>query len=152
MKLAIIPVFFLFLTAGPASAIVTLGVSNQNYGLTGLGGNASGEGQSTVSWGSCAFDGTNTNCTLSGPYTGFGTGGTYSFVISYPGNGPFPLNAVSQSPGSNLISYQATNNFSSAITLAPNNAPLFRFTALPISASSSPPRRYARGFRLRLAA
>jgi len=127
MKLAIIPVFFLCLTAGPASAIVTLGLSNQNFGLTGIGGNASGEGQSTMSWGSCTFDGTNTNCTLSGPYTGFGTGGTYSFVVSYAGNGPFPLNAVSQSPGSNLFFAQATNNFSLVITLDQNNAPPISF-------------------------
>jgi uncharacterized protein (TIGR03437 family) len=80
-----------------------------------------------MSWGSCAFDGTNTNCTLSGPYTGFGTGGTYSFVVSYAGNGPFPLNAVSQTPGSNLFFAQATNNFSLVITLDQHNAPPISF-------------------------
>jgi uncharacterized protein (TIGR03437 family) len=127
VKLIVIPVLFLLLAAAPASAIVTLGLSNQNFGLTGIGGNASGEGQSTVTFGSCVFDGTNTNCTISGPYTGFGTGGTYSFVVSYPGNGQFPLNAVSQSPGSNLFSYQATNNFSLVITLIQNSGPSISF-------------------------
>ncbi len=127
MKLAIISAFFLFLAAVPASAIVTLGLSNQSFGLNGIGGNASGEGQSTVTWGSCAFDGTNTNCTLSGPFSGFGAGGTYSFVISYPGTGPFPLNAVSQTPGGNFFSFQATNNYSLVITLAQNGGPAISF-------------------------
>ncbi len=115
-----IPVVALLLIVLPASAIVTLGQSTQNYSLTGIGPNSSGEGQNTVTWGTCAFDGTNTNCTLSGPYTGLGTGGTYSFVLSYPGKGAFPLNAVSQSPGSNNIVYQATNNYSLVITLTPS--------------------------------
>jgi uncharacterized protein (TIGR03437 family) len=120
------PVIAILLAAIPASAIVTLGQSTQNYALQGIGANSSGEGQSTVTWGTCAFDGTNTNCTLSGPYTGLGPGGTYSFVLSYPGKGAFPLNAVSQSPGSNFFYYQATNNYSLVITLTPS-------TGVPIS-------------------
>src|ERR1700733_1680103 len=121
MRLVTIPVFLLFLEAASpqASAIVTLGRSNQNFGLTGIGGKASGQGQSKMTWGSCAFDGTDTTCTLSGAYTGLGAGGNYSFVITYAGNGPFPLNAVSQSPGSDLFFAEATNNFSFAITLTP---------------------------------
>jgi hypothetical protein len=87
------------LSAAPASAIVTLGTSTQNFKLTGIGANSAGQGQSVMSWGSCVFDGVNTTCTLSGPFTGFGAGGTYAFVVSYAGNGPFPLNAVNQ-PGS----------------------------------------------------
>jgi uncharacterized protein (TIGR03437 family) len=127
MKLVIIPAFFLLLAVQPASAIVTLGLSNQNFGLTGIGGNTSGEGQSKMTWGSCAFDGTNTNCTLSGPFIGLGPGGTYSFVITYAGNGPFPLNAVSQSAGSDLFTAQATNSFSLVITLAQANGPAISF-------------------------
>ena len=88
MKLAIISAFFLFLAAVPASAIVTLGLRNQSFGLVGIGGNASGEGESTVTWGSCAFDGTNTNCTLSGPFSGFGAGGTYAVAVNQV---PHPL-------------------------------------------------------------
>jgi uncharacterized protein (TIGR03437 family) len=124
---AIAPILALFLTALPASAIVTLGQSTQNFSITGIGPNASGAGQNNVTWGTCAFDGTNTNCTLSGPYTGLGAGGTYSFVVSYPGKGAFPLNAVSQSPGSNLFYYQATNNFSLVITLTPTTGAPINF-------------------------
>ena len=123
------PVIALLLAAVPASATVTLGQSTQNYSLQGIGANSSGEGQSTVTWGTCAFDGTNTNCTISGPYTGLGPGGAYSFVLSYPGKGAFPLNAVSQSPGSNNIFFQATNNYSLVITLTPSSgAPILFYS------------------------
>jgi uncharacterized protein (TIGR03437 family) len=110
------------LFAAPATAIVTLGTSTQNFQLTGLGGNSSGQGQSLMKWGSCTYDGTNTTCTLSGQYTGFGSSGNgaYSFVVSYPGNGTFPLNAVSQTPGSDLFYAQATSNFNLVITLTPS--------------------------------
>jgi uncharacterized protein (TIGR03437 family) len=110
------------LLAVPASAIVTLGTSTQNFQLTGLGGNSTGQGQSLMKWGACTYDGTTTSCTLSGPYTGFGTSGngTYSFVVSYAGNGTFPLNAVSQTPGSDLFYAQATANFNIVITLTPS--------------------------------
>jgi uncharacterized protein (TIGR03437 family) len=109
--------------SAPASAIVTLGTSTQNFGLTGIGGNSSGQGQSLMSWGACSYNGTTTSCTLSGPYTGFGSSGngTYSFVVSYAGNGTFPLNAVSQTPGSDLFYAQATANFNLVITLTPSN-------------------------------
>jgi len=131
MKLAILPVFLFFLASSPASAVITLGLSNQTFGLTGIGGNASGEGQNTVSFGSCAFDGTNTACTVSGLYTGLGEGGAYSFVISYAGNGPFPLNAVSQTPGGNLFAYAAnqyyTNSFNFVVTLTQNSGPVLNF-------------------------
>ncbi len=77
MKLGAIPAFLFLLAtaAAPASAaIATLGVSNQNFTLTGIGVDANGDGQSTVSWGTCKFDGTNTSCTLTGPFTGFAGG------------------------------------------------------------------------------
>jgi uncharacterized protein (TIGR03437 family) len=129
MKLANIPAFlFLLVAAAPqASGIITLGLSNQNFGLAGIGGNASGAGQSKMTWGSCAFDGTNTTCSLTGPYTGLGAGGTYSFTVKYTGNGPFPLNAVSQTPGSDLFFAQATNNFDFFITLTQNSGPVISF-------------------------
>jgi uncharacterized protein (TIGR03437 family) len=77
----------------------TLGQSVQSLTLTGLGPNASGDGVSQVTWGDCSFDGTKTNCTLSGPFTGLGPGGTYDFVLSYPGDGQSPLTAIT-APGS----------------------------------------------------
>lgn len=106
------------MAAGPAAAIVTLGPSTQNFGLTGIGANAAGQGQSLMSWGSCTFDATNTTCVLSGPYTGLGPGGTYAFTVTYPGSGRFPLNAVTN-PGSNQFFTQSTGNFSFVITLTP---------------------------------
>jgi hypothetical protein len=72
--------------------------------LTGLGGSG-GVGQSRVTWGTCAYDGTNTNCTVSAPYTGVGGGGTISMVLSYRGNGISPFTANSISPGSNTITF-----------------------------------------------
>ena len=87
----------------PASAgIITLEQSTQNLLLTGLGPNSNGDGVSRVTWGNCVFDGTNTNCTLSGQFTGLGPGGTWDFVLAYPGNGPSPLTATT-APGSNFF-------------------------------------------------
>jgi uncharacterized protein (TIGR03437 family) len=126
MRFALISGILLSLSTA-ASAIVTMGPSTQNFVLTGIGGNSSGQGQSKMTWGSCPFDGTTTTCTLSGPFTGFGKGGIYSFVVSYPGNGPFPLNAVSQTPGSDLFFAQATANFTFSITLAENGGPTTNF-------------------------
>ena len=129
MKLITIPAFLLFLAAAAphASAIVTLGTSTQNFGLTGIGGNSAGQGQSKMSWGACIYDGATTTCTLSGPFTGLGAGGTYSFVVSYPGNGPFPLNAVSQTPGSDFFFAQATGNYNFVITLEETGGPTISF-------------------------
>ena len=129
MRLGAITVFLFSMAAAPPQAsatVATLGLSAQNFMLTGIGPNASGQGQSKMSWGACTFDGTNTTCTLSGPYTGFGGGGNYSFVITYPGNGAFPLNAITN-PGSDLFSAQATSNFSLTITLVENNGPTVSF-------------------------
>ncbi len=130
MRLITIPAFLLYLAAASsqASAIVTLGQSTQDFALTGIGANSAGEGQSKMTWGSCPFDGTTTTCTLSGPFTGLGEGGTYSLIVSYPGNGPFPLIAVSQSPGSDFFFTQAAaNNYSFVLTLAETNGPAISF-------------------------
>ncbi|HEY4089103.1 MAG TPA: hypothetical protein VGM43_24405 [Bryobacteraceae bacterium] len=51
--------------------------------------------------------------------TALGTSGTYSFVVSYAGQGTFPLNAVSQTPGSDLFYASATGNYTFSITLTP---------------------------------
>jgi uncharacterized protein (TIGR03437 family) len=107
MKRIAIPLFLFCLAFLPpqASAVTaTYTNSSQNVTLTGLGGSA-GVGQSQVEWGTCAYDGTNTNCTVSAPYTGVGGGGTISIVLSYPGNGTSPFLANSISPGSNQITF-----------------------------------------------
>ncbi len=93
-----------------------MGVSNEIFKLTGIGPNSTGQGQSAITWGNCVFDGTTTTCTLSGPFTGFGKDGAYSFVVSYPGNGAFPLIAVNN-PGSNLFFAQAVRNYNFVINL-----------------------------------
>src|ERR1019366_4919802 len=125
LKLVFLPLFLFVAT--PAFAIITLGSSNQPFTLTGIGPNAQGQGQANVQWGSCAYDGTTTTCTLSGSYTGLGPGGTYAFVFSYTGNGQFPLIAVFP-VGSNFFSFQATGNYTAfAINLTPNSGPPISF-------------------------
>ena len=52
--------FLLLAACVPAFAIVTTGPSVQNFTLTGIGPNAAGQGQSKITWGTCAFNGTNT--------------------------------------------------------------------------------------------
>ena len=115
-----------FLLVSPASAIVTLGASSQNFTLTGIGANSQGQGRSLMGWGSCVYDGTNTTCTLSGPFTGLGKGGTYNFIVTYPGNGTFPLNAVTNA-GSDQFFAQATGSLSFLITLVENGGPTTNF-------------------------
>src|SRR5215467_3299006 len=117
---------FLCLLAAPARAVVTLGSSAQNFTLTGIGPNSAGQGQSRMGWGSCTFDGANTTCTLSGSYTGLGHGGTYSFVVSYPGNGVFPLIAIT-APGSNLFTAQASGPLTFSVTLAETGSTPIQF-------------------------
>jgi uncharacterized protein (TIGR03437 family) len=90
-------------TAHAQTGAITLGQSTQNITLTGLGPDSSGNGRSTLTWSDCSFDGTNTNCTLSGPFTGLGPGGTWDLSLTYPGNGPSPATAIT-APGSDLFS------------------------------------------------
>ncbi len=82
---------------------ITLGPSAQTITLTGIGPDANGNGQSHLIWNDCSFDGSNTNCTLSGPFTGLGPGGTWNLARTYPGNGPAPVIATT-APGSDLFS------------------------------------------------
>lgn len=123
-----LPLFLLMAVLLPqaSATVATLGVSKQNFALTGIGPNASGQGQAKMTWGTCAFDGTTTTCTLSGAFTGFGGGGNYTFLITYPGNGAFPLIAVFP-VGSDMFFAQALSNFTLKITLAENNGPTVNF-------------------------
>jgi uncharacterized protein (TIGR03437 family) len=119
LRLAVIPVFvFAVAVFSPraSAGVASFGPSNQNVTFTGLGGNAQGEGRSRVTWGSCVFDGTNTKCSVSAPFTGVG-GGTISLVVAYSGNGASPLTATSISAGNNLISLGLTSG-SFLVTLA----------------------------------
>src|SRR6202161_1651747 len=129
MRLLISSAFLFLLAAVPqAQAIVTLGVSNENLSFTGTGNNSMGEGQYTVSWGNCTFDGFNTTCTLSGPFRGLGAGGTYSFVVTYPGKGAFPFGAILLSPGGNTFTFgNVTGPSTFQATLAETNGPTIQF-------------------------
>src|SRR5580704_14443591 len=93
-----------FLSPLARGVTATYTTSSQNVTLTGLGGSG-GAGQSRVDWGTCVYDGTNTNCTVSAPYTGVGGGGTISMVLSYRGNGTSPFTANSISPGNDQIQF-----------------------------------------------
>jgi uncharacterized protein (TIGR03437 family) len=120
MKPIAIPLFLFcvaFLSPRAWGVTATYTNSNQPVTLTGLGGSG-GVGQSQVTWGTCAYDGTNTNCTLTAPYTGVGGGGTISIVFSYLGNGPSPFTANSISAGSNLITFGILPDNSGSITVS----------------------------------
>lgn len=91
---------------------ITLGQSTQTLTLTGIGLDVSGNGTSTLTWNDCSYNGTATTCTLSGPFTGFGPGGTgsgtWDLQLIYPGNGPSPVTATSP-PGSDLYTSTLTS-------------------------------------------
>jgi uncharacterized protein (TIGR03437 family) len=93
------------LPSAASGVILTLGPSAQAVTFTGTGKNQTGAGTSRISWGSCDFDGTNSTCTVSGSYTGLGGGGTYRFLLVYPGNDLSPLGAVASPPGTDLVYY-----------------------------------------------
>jgi uncharacterized protein (TIGR03437 family) len=128
---AITTIFFCLAGIGQHAWAGTLNQSNQNFTLTGIGPDTNGNGQSQVTYGDCSFDGTNTNCTLSGTFTGLGPGGTYSFVLSYPGNGPSPLTAIT-APGSDLFTFKLTSG-SFTFTFNESNGTTLTFRNLAYS-------------------
>jgi uncharacterized protein (TIGR03437 family) len=139
MRLPTIAEVLLYLAAAslPASAQVTLGTSTQSVVFTGTGGNAAGDGQSVVTWGSCAYNGTNTVCTVSGPFTGIGEGGTYDFVLTYAGNGPSPLTAISDVPGDIYTYFSLSQGtFTTSLTFA--GGPTVQFFDLTFNYLFSP--------------
>ena len=111
----------LLLSSAASAVVITLGPSTQAVTFTGTG-----VGTSRMSWGSCVYDGNRTTCTVSGPYTGLGQGGTYSFVLAYPGNGASPLSAVSSPPGNDLVYYSLTAG-TFEFTITPNGGVPVRF-------------------------
>lgn len=119
------PVFLLLILLTPAAdaVVVSLGTSTQNLTLTGTGLNSSGAGTSRITLGSCSYDGKNTTCVLSGPYTGLGNGGVYQFKAVYPGNGPSPLSAITSPPTSNSFTLSlSAGTFSFTLTPAGGSA------------------------------
>lgn len=118
MRRVTIPVVVLSMAvlAPLASASVATFRSNQNLTLTGLGG-----GQVRITLGSCVFDGSSTVCTIGGPFTGVGVGGTISFVLTYPGNGPSPVTASFASQSSDNLGPASLSSGSLVATLTENN-------------------------------
>ena len=116
---SLIPVLVICATYLPyaTAQTATYTSSNQNVILTGLGGSG-GVGQSSVQWGNCLYNGSQTNCTVTAPYTGVGGGGTISIVFSYPGNGKSPFLANSISAGSDLITFGLTPGSSGTIAVS----------------------------------
>jgi hypothetical protein len=92
IRLSIFVVTGLLLTSVAAQAVpvtVNLGQSAENFVEYGLGLNSDNLGTYAFDQGACAFDGTNTTCTLSGAFTGSVPGftsGTYTLVTKYGGN------------------------------------------------------------------
>lgn len=97
----------LFFATSPIFATtinISLGQSAQNYTATGLGPDASFDGQWQIQQGPCAFNGTTSVCNFSGNYTGGTTGftsGTYDFQTTFPGNSFSPLIGQSTVPFGN---------------------------------------------------
>jgi uncharacterized protein (TIGR03437 family) len=107
------------------ATVVTLGASAQNFTLTGLG-ITGGNGVSRVTPGTCAYNGATTTCVLSGPYTGLGSGGAWQFTLTYPGDGPSPLTAVTSPPSNNLFYFNlSAGSVSFTLTPAGGNAVQF---------------------------
>ncbi len=119
MKSTTLAVVFLYaICLSPTYAqTATYTSSNQNVSMTGLGGSG-GVGQTSVQWGTCAYNGTNTDCTVTAPYTGVGGGGTISIVFSYAGNGKSPFLANSISAGSSLVTFALTPGSSGKISVS----------------------------------
>ena len=111
-----------------SGTVANFGPTNQSVGLTGMGVNASGNGQDRVTWGNCVFGGTNTVCTVTATFTGLGGGGTASFVLTYPGNGLSPLATASLTPGNdNLTPFFFIGNGSFVTTLTENSGTVLTF-------------------------
>jgi uncharacterized protein (TIGR03437 family) len=123
MKFITTPVLCLCAAIAPAALGQTASYTNtaQTVKLTGLGGTG-GVGVSRVDWGTCVFDGTNTNCTATSPYTGVGGGGTITIVLTYAGTGQSPFIGTSNSPGSNYVNLSIVGNgFATAVVSVTEN-------------------------------
>jgi len=92
----------------------------ENFVEYGLGPNSDNLGTYAFDQGTCAFDGTNTTCTLSGAFTGSAPGftsGTYTLVTRYGGNDrTTALVGTSISGNPNFFTYTSASP-STSITL-----------------------------------
>ena len=110
------------------ATVINFGPTNQNITFTGSGLNLQGQPQGLITWGSCAFDGSKTTCTVTAPFTGIGAGGTYSAVLVYSGNGPSSMIGTFQDQVSNLILISlGPSTVSFVQTLTETNGPTVNF-------------------------
>jgi hypothetical protein len=123
IRLSIFVVTGLLLTSVAAQAVpvtVNLGQSAEDFVEYGLGPNSDSLGTYAFDQGTCAFDGTNTTCTLSGAFTGSAPGstsGTYTLVTRYGSNNrTTALVGTSISGHPNLFTYTSASP-STSITL-----------------------------------
>jgi uncharacterized protein (TIGR03437 family) len=117
MTLFRLATLLLSLSCIASGVVLNLGQSTQTVTFTGTGKNPAGAGTSRIDWGACTFDGATTTCTVSGPYTGLGTGGTYNFVLAYGGNGPSPLSGTAAPQGSDNVTFNlSAGQFSAFLT------------------------------------
>ena len=105
-------VFGTLLLASPVlradTVSINLGLSAEDYTLTGNGPNGSSQGTFFNQQGACASSGGITTCNLTGLYTGSTpgfTGGTYDFVTTY--NAATPLRSTET--GTNEFSFGPTD-------------------------------------------
>jgi len=123
-------------------AVSTDSVGGLSY--TGLGDIQPGVGSGRYQVGDCAFNGTNTVCTLTGSYAETaastnnpGGTGTYLFEQIWPGDGTNPVIARSQTAGSNSVFLASLGAGFFRLTLTPTSgAPITGvFPATPFSNS-----------------
>jgi len=109
--------------------VITLGQSTQTLTLTDTGTDINGNSTGTVTWSDCSYNGTETTCNLSGPFTGFGPGGTgtgtWDFQLIYPGNGPSPVMATIP-PGSGTFNLSLQSG-SALFTFNESNGTTIKF-------------------------
>ncbi|MEO8097561.1 MAG: hypothetical protein ABI811_07645 [Acidobacteriota bacterium] len=122
----------IFLSPSASAGVASFAATNQSITWTSLGGNAAGQGQSRVTWGSCVFADGITTCTVTAAYTGIGNGGTLTAVLAYAGNGLSPLTVTSITPGNDLVSASLSSG-SFLITLTPTNGEAATFYQPSIS-------------------
>lgn len=125
----------LLLTAASAASatVALLGPSDQSITYTGIGPNSAGLGTVKVQLGTCVYFAPNTVCTLTGKYTGIGSGGTYQFIVTDPGNGVTPLQGVQTAPGSNFVNISFVAPGSLTFRLRPASGDPVTFYFVPYS-------------------
>lgn len=121
-----------------SASVASFGPTNQALTLTGLGGDALGNGVVRITWGTCVFDGVNTVCTVSAPFTGIDPGGTVSFVLTYQGDGPSPLTSRSQSPGNDFLGFAELTSGSFTATFTESNGTTLKYDTFPFFLYNQP--------------